>query len=190
MNDTRRWQRRALALPIGDDQVDFVFANGLIEHLTDPGIALAEFARVLKPDALIAVRSRDWGTVMLEPRSVRLQLSIDLRNRWHRHSGGDPEAGRKLRALLAASGFLLIDGHVEADSGDDPRAMCEYMQRVLRDPALRERCEQQACASAAELEKMIAAWSRWSSSADAFVATLWCYAIARAGAGALSQDTS
>ena len=31
---------------IGDDQADFVFANGLIEHLTDPGIALAEFARV------------------------------------------------------------------------------------------------------------------------------------------------
>lgn len=39
-------------LPFADDTFDFVYSTSVMEHVVDPGGALAEIARVLRPDGL------------------------------------------------------------------------------------------------------------------------------------------
>ena len=49
----------AQALPFEDDSFDIVMANHMLYHVPDPGLALGEFRRVLRPDgvALIATNA-------------------------------------------------------------------------------------------------------------------------------------
>ena len=54
-------------LPFEDGHFDAVFANGLIEHLSDPDVGIEELLRVLKPGGVIGVRSPDWGVALLHP---------------------------------------------------------------------------------------------------------------------------
>jgi ubiquinone/menaquinone biosynthesis C-methylase UbiE len=46
-----------VSLPIADESVDFLFCTETLEHLTDPGLALAEFARVLRTGGLVVIQS-------------------------------------------------------------------------------------------------------------------------------------
>ena len=42
-------------LPLADAAVDMVFANMLLHHIADPGLALAQFFRVLKPGGQVVI---------------------------------------------------------------------------------------------------------------------------------------
>ncbi|KPM56229.1 hypothetical protein ACG83_08855 [Frankia sp. R43] len=79
-------------LPVTDGCVDVVFAGGVLPHLWEPALAVAEFRRVCRPHATLAV---------FHPLS-RLQL-IEV------HSGLDAQdhllAPRRLTALLGAAGW-------------------------------------------------------------------------------------
>ncbi len=44
-------------LPLADGTVDFLFCTETLEHLSDPGRAFAEFARVLKPGGTMMIQS-------------------------------------------------------------------------------------------------------------------------------------
>lgn len=44
-------------LPLRDESVDFLFASETLEHMSDPGEAVAEFVRVLKPRGRLMVQS-------------------------------------------------------------------------------------------------------------------------------------
>jgi ubiquinone/menaquinone biosynthesis C-methylase UbiE len=93
-------------LPFEDGHFDGVFANGLIEHIPEPDAGIRELLRVLKPGGVIGVRSPDWGVALLHPDTEGLRDSIELRNRWQRHRGGHPYAGRHLRELYYRPVFL------------------------------------------------------------------------------------
>lgn len=168
----------ATALPICEGVVDVVFAHGLIEHLEAPAIVIEEFSRVLKTGGLVALRSPDWGTTILEPTSPKLLASIDLRNRWQRHNQGEPQAGRKLKGLLHAAGFSDITVRAES-MNEEPAEFRDYMYRILRDPELDTLSKRYGWSSSTELSDMRSAWETWSTYPDAFVSSFWCHAIAR-----------
>lgn len=48
----RRVEPPDYVLPFGDDSFDLVFSTSVMEHVVDPGRALAEIARVLRPDGV------------------------------------------------------------------------------------------------------------------------------------------
>jgi SAM-dependent methyltransferase/uncharacterized protein YbaR (Trm112 family) len=50
-------QADGLCLPLKDESVDFLFCTETLEHLTDPGRAIAEFFRVLRPGGMVVVQS-------------------------------------------------------------------------------------------------------------------------------------
>jgi ubiquinone/menaquinone biosynthesis C-methylase UbiE len=56
-------------LPFEAGTFDAVFSQALLEHLRDPGTALAEFRRVLKPGGLIGVRAEDAGGALIDAAS-------------------------------------------------------------------------------------------------------------------------
>jgi SAM-dependent methyltransferase len=93
------------ALPFADAAFDRVFSHALLEHLPDPVRALREFHRVLVPEGVVGVCSPDWGGFILAPPSEALSRAVEAYTNLQARNGGDPGAGRKLGAHLAAAGF-------------------------------------------------------------------------------------
>lgn len=67
----------AVALPLEDNSVDFIYAGHLVEHFYPDTLpyAIAEWKRVLKPGGKIAIITPDSGAVMKD--YARGVLSID-----------------------------------------------------------------------------------------------------------------
>ncbi|MFP6594673.1 MAG: class I SAM-dependent methyltransferase, partial [Dehalococcoidia bacterium] len=151
-------------LPFEDDHFDAVFANGLIEHLSDPGVGINELLRVLKPGGVIGVRSSDWGVALLHPDTEGLRDSIGLRNHWQRHRGGHPNAGRHLRELLLLAGFLDVNADATAESHGTDAGTAEgvaYMLSILGNPELAAAAREKEWSTAHEIERMRQAWTDW-----------------------------
>jgi ubiquinone/menaquinone biosynthesis C-methylase UbiE len=87
----------ATALPFADGTFDVCRAARVLEHLDDPGGALAEMARVTRPDGRIVVFDFDWDTLIVDhpdketTRDVVATYSDSIRNGW---------IGRQLPRLL------------------------------------------------------------------------------------------
>ena len=166
-------------LTFEDGHFDAVFANGLIEHLTDPGVGLQELLRVLKPGGVIGVRRPDWGVALLHPDTRSLRDSIELRNRWQRHRGGHPNVGRRLRELLLSAGFLDVNADAMAESHGTDSGTAEgvgYMYSILSNLELITTAREQGWASADEIERMRQAWTDWAATPGAFASFFWCHA--------------
>ncbi|MCF6526215.1 class I SAM-dependent methyltransferase [Streptomyces sp. JJ36] len=84
----------AARLPLRDGCLDAVFAAGLVSHLPDPGGALAELARVVRPGGALAL-FHPVGRAALAARKGRALTPGDLR------------AEPNLRPLLAVHGWRL-----------------------------------------------------------------------------------
>jgi SAM-dependent methyltransferase len=77
----------AHALPFEDESFDGAWADRTFQHLADPGAALVEMARVVKPDGRIVVVDPDYDTQVvgvpdqeLARRVLRFRADFGLRN--------------------------------------------------------------------------------------------------------------
>lgn len=95
-------------LPFPDETFDAVFSHALMEHLTFPGKALAEFHRVLKPGGAIGLCSPDWDGFVVAPPSPELDTALSAYRMLQTKNGGDVLAGRKLGSYLSAAHFHSV----------------------------------------------------------------------------------
>ena len=95
-------------LNFADDSFDHLFCCFVLEHLTDPELALSSLKRVLKPGGTITVIEGDHGSFFCHPRSDNIAAAVDCLVRLQRHKGGDALIGRRLYPLLSSSGFRRI----------------------------------------------------------------------------------
>jgi SAM-dependent methyltransferase len=108
----------AYDLPFGGAEFDVVAYDSTLSHLTDPGAALAEAHRVLRPGGALAVFDGDYATttVALGPHDP-LQVCVDammaetVHGRW---------LARWLPALAAGAGFAVgrPRGHGYVETAD------------------------------------------------------------------------
>lgn len=121
----------AYELPFADEAFDLAFAHALVEHLREPLLALVEIRRVLRPGGHIALRSPDWGGFVLWPADSDLDAAIVAYRDMQTRNGGDVFIGRRLGALLRASGFRDVIMTASYEIYPDPTLIGEYLARQL-----------------------------------------------------------
>lgn len=157
-------------LDFPDAEFDVVYANQLLQHLTDPVRALRELGRVLKTGGLLAVRDADYATMSPHPKFPefpdwnRLYHEVAYRN------DAEPDAGRTLPAWVRAAGFPEIEIHpnVVAMEGEEARIWGRtWSQRILYS-GIADQALEYGLADQQDLEQLSSGWATWADSDNPF----------------------
>lgn len=163
------------ALGFRDGGFDVVHAHQVLQHVGDPVGALREMARVTRPGGLIAVRDADYAAMTWYPSSPGLDAWRDLYRAVARANGGEPDAGRRLKAWANEAGLT----GVTASSSTWTYATTE--ERAWWSGLWAERTRASAFAGQAvggghatreELEAVAEAWRAWGAQEDGWFAVL------------------
>jgi UDP-N-acetylmuramyl pentapeptide phosphotransferase/UDP-N-acetylglucosamine-1-phosphate transferase/SAM-dependent methyltransferase len=104
-------------VPIGTETVDTVLSNQVLEHLREPGDAVREMARILKPGGVAIITAPHiWG-VHEEPHDYYRFTPFGLRHLAER-------AGLKVESVQAMAGYWVTTG----------ARKCYYLERFDRWP--------------------------------------------------------
>jgi ubiquinone/menaquinone biosynthesis C-methylase UbiE len=95
---------RAAWLPFPDASFDRCRTDRVLQHLVEPDQAVAELARVLKPDGRVVVTEPDWETAIVDALDAEVTRRI-LTARCDRFRSG--RIGRQLPRLLRRAGLLV-----------------------------------------------------------------------------------
>lgn len=95
-------------LPFADDSFDHVFVCFVLEHLSEPGRALAELRRCLRGGGSLTVIEGDHGSAYFHPASAKAQKTIDCLVEAQARVGGNALIGRELYPLLRKAGLRDI----------------------------------------------------------------------------------
>ena len=108
----------AAVLPFASRSFDAVHARLLLRHLPDPGAALAEMRRVLRPGGRLIITDSDDVSLVLHPLPRELARALAAKHQTARRRGADPEIGRRLVELVSAAGFSALTTRAQViDSG-------------------------------------------------------------------------
>ncbi|MET9334598.1 methyltransferase domain-containing protein [Streptomyces cellulosae] len=163
------------ALGFPDDTFDVVHAHQVLQHVGDPVAALREMRRVTRPGGYVAVRDADYAAMTWYPSVEGLDVWLDLYRRVARANGGEPDAGRRLKAWALEAGF----GDVTATSGTWTYSTAEerawwsglWADRTVAS-AYAERAVEGGHTTPAELQAVAAAWREWGAREDGWFAVL------------------
>ena len=121
----------AYELPSRDCEFDGVFAHALLEHLSRPMNALAEFRRVLRPGGFLAASSPDWDALEINPYPVAVRRAIEAYREIMKDHGGDPCAGAFLAERVEITGFTLLHRGSWKEEYEEPAFIANYLALQL-----------------------------------------------------------
>lgn len=173
------------ALDMADDSFDVVHAHQVLQHLSDPVAALAEMRRVAAPGGIVAARDSDYDAMTWHPADERLDRWLALYRDIARRNGGQPDAGRYLKAWARQAGFA--DGAITASASvwcfaaaDERQWWGGLWADRMTESAIAAQAKAEGLAGQAELDDIAAAWRQWASSADGWFAVLHGEIVCRA----------
>jgi SAM-dependent methyltransferase len=149
-------------LPFAAGQFGGVFAHAVFQHLAEPDRAVREMCRVLAPGGIIALRSPDWGGVLLAPRTPDLDGALNAFLETY-YVNGDAFAGSNGPGLLRRAGCEDITFSATVQY-ENPADLGLFAAAKLTAPS-----------HAAEAANLRA----WASDPGALFAQLWGEAMAR-----------
>jgi SAM-dependent methyltransferase len=170
-------------LPFASSSFEVVHAHQLLQHLTDPGAALAEMRRVARRGGIVAVRDSDYGAFAWYPESPGLDEWRALYREVAAALGAQADAGRRLASWARQAGF----DDVTVGAGTWCYATPE--ERTWWAGLWAQRCVSSGFAKAAQehgladevaLEQLADAWRAWAEQPDGWFVVLHGEVLARA----------
>jgi ubiquinone/menaquinone biosynthesis C-methylase UbiE len=169
-------------LRFGEARFDVAHAHQVLQHLTDPVVALFELRRVLRPGGLLAVREADFGAFAWWPADPELDRWLELYHQVTARNGAEADAGRRLASWVRAAGFGDLTVTSSTWTFADPEARA-FWGGLWADRVRLSSFAGQAVAYGLsdehELGAIAAAWRRWAEAADGFFAVLNAEVLAR-----------
>lgn len=123
----------AYALPFDDASFDALYCNALLEHLSDPGKAMREFIRVLKPGGVVGVAGPHWSRFLIAPMDAELTAAISAFTALQGSNGGDVDVGGKLSQLALDAGFERVKLRAAYQNYDPVWLITEVLIATLDD---------------------------------------------------------
>jgi SAM-dependent methyltransferase len=162
----------AFALPFDDGAFDITHTHQTLQHVGDPVAMLREMARVTAPGGTIAAREVDYAVTSWYPLLPGLAQWLDLYLRVHRGNGGEPNAGRHLKAWAHEAGLDAVETTATvwlfSDEADRAWWGGAWAERVLHSSFARDALDG-GHATLAELQQISEAWRTWSLHDDAML---------------------
>ena len=171
------------ALPYPDDSFDVVHAHQVLQHVADPVQALREMRRVCRPGGVVAARDSDYAAFTWFPEVPALDEWNALYHRVARDNGGEPEAGRMLRAWARAAGFEQVasGSGTWCYASDEERAWWGGMwAERITDSAIARQAVERGFATEDDLRRIAAGWRTWSADPDGWFSVLHGEILCRA----------
>ncbi|MFI5618974.1 class I SAM-dependent methyltransferase [Streptomyces sp. NPDC051567] len=165
------------ALDFPDGSFDVVHAHQVLQHVGDPVQALREMRRVCRPGGIVAARDADYAAMAWYPRVPGLEEWLGLYRRVARANGGEPDAGRRLRAWARAAGFTAAEVTSSATAWCyATEAETAWWSRLWADrttaSAYADIAVRGGHATPGELAAVAAAWHTWGAAPDAWFSVL------------------
>jgi SAM-dependent methyltransferase len=95
-------------LPFPGESFDHVFVCFVLEHLPDPGRALAALGSRLRPGGTLTVIEGDHGSTFFHPDGASARQAIQCLVELQARAGGDALIGRRLFPLLSGAGLSAV----------------------------------------------------------------------------------
>ncbi len=96
----------AHALTLPDDAVDGARVERVLQHLDDPGRAVAELARVVRPGGRVVAAEPDWGTFVIDSDDPAIAAVVAAAAARRLRS---PGVGRTLRRRFLEAGLERVE---------------------------------------------------------------------------------
>ncbi|MCB0063726.1 MAG: methyltransferase domain-containing protein [Caldilineaceae bacterium] len=160
-------------LDFPDNSFDALFSHNVLEHVGEPGRALAEMHRVLKPGGVIGIRDVDAGGLISAPTDARMDRFLAVYEADWAGTGGHPRLGRHLGSLLLDAGFVDVNASASYEVYNDVdrrKFMADIVVSRLNEADFVERVLERQLADTEELEQMKAAYLSWQARPDGFMA--------------------
>ncbi|WP_166983764.1 methyltransferase domain-containing protein [Paramicrobacterium fandaimingii] len=148
-----------------DDTFDLVHAHQVLQHVSDPSRVMAEMLRVVKPGGLVAVRDAIYSGTVWYPDSEGLDSWRSTYLSAARYAHGDPDIGRRLRAIALHAGATIVasSASVWCYSAEDERESwgSAWAERAT-DSHFAVMAVESGAAQADDLHSMSRAWRKWA----------------------------
>ncbi|WP_418277161.1 methyltransferase domain-containing protein [Isoptericola jiangsuensis] len=163
------------SLPYDDGTFDVVHAHQTLQHLAEPVLALKEMRRVCRSGGVVVARESDYAGFTWYPRLPELDTWMGLYQSTARANGGEPDAGRRLLAWARAAGFTEVTPSASVWCFATPEDR-EYWGRMwaarILDSRMADQVVETGLGSREDLQKMSAAWQRWTEDPDGWISIL------------------
>ena len=157
------------ALRFDEATFDVVHAHQVLQHLADPGGALVELRRVLRPGGVLAVRDSDYGAFVWAPPDAALDGWMELYLAVTERNGHNARIGPSLLGLAHAAGFDDVTVSSTCWTFADPQSR-QWWGGLWADRVRFSRFAEQAMGyglcDAEDLDRMAQAFVRWATSPD------------------------
>ena len=136
--------------------------------------------RLLSPGGVIGISHPDFSGQLISPSDPLLDRGHELYWWLVEHNGGNPAIGKHQRTLLHEAGFVRVEAvakYSTVGTQDGVRARAEHGGRMSGGSDIAQQMIDLGWTDRSELDRIIAAWRKWSEQPGAFMANATVTAV-------------